>query len=292
VVLLGASAALLLGLSQPPAVAAAAEGRPQVFLNHFSLVVDAATAHDISANAFLKQTFASVFEKANVSNDGKRWNGTYLYGERTYLEVYEASPAQGDPGATALALGVERPGDLLRLVLPLVDMTGGEANVALRTVQGPTGAQVPWFYQLRVSYRGDALANTGRWVMEYQKDFLRTVLPGKDGITRAQLAARFQEKGRLVKDITGATVALTEKEMERLLKELAVYGWSVRTEGTTRIASGPGMTLTLVAAGPGSKGLVELRFQLVRKPAPAQSVHFGPKSVLSVREDGTAVWTF
>lgn len=261
-----------------------------MLLNHLSVVLDAATARDVAANAFLKDTFASVSQKANVSNEGKRWSGTYLYGERTYLELYEAGPAQGEPGSSGVALGVEHVGDVGRLVQPLAD-AGGETTVVLRTVQGPGNAQVPWFYQLRSVYRGDPPSNTTRWVMEYQKDFLRTVEPGKDGITRSQLAARFQEKNRLVKDVIGATLALAEREMERFVKELQVYGWAVRSEGPKRIATGPAMTLTLIPSTPSMKGLTEVRFQLVRKGVPAQTVHLGPTSVLSIASDGTAVWT-
>jgi hypothetical protein len=289
---LGATAAFLLAVTPALCRAAATESRPQVFLNHLSVVVDAATAHDVAASAFLKDTFAAVSQRSNVSNDGKRWTGTYVYGERTYLEIYEPSSTQGEPGSSGIALGVERQGDVGRLVIPLAEQTGGEATVVLRTAQGPTGTQIPWFYQLRTFYRADPPANTTRWVMEYQKDFLRTVEPGKDGVTRAQLASRFQEKNRLARDIVGATVAMGEREMDHLLKELEVYGWKLRTQATTRIASGPGITLTLVPAMPGIKGLTELHFQLARKPAQAQSVRFGPKSVLSVRTDGTAEWTF
>jgi hypothetical protein len=260
-----------------------------VVLNHLSVVLDAATVHDVAANAFLKDSFASMSQKANVSNDGKHWTGTYVYGERTYLELYEAGAAQGEPGSSGVALGVEHVGDVARLVVPLAD-AGAEATVVLRTVQGPSGAQVPWFYQLRAFYRSDPPSNTSRWVMEYQKDFLKTVEPGKDGITRAQLAARFQQKTRLVKDIVGATVALSEREMERFVKELEVYGWTVRTDGAKRTATGPGATLTLIPSTPTVKGLREVRFQLVKKDVPPQTLHFGPTSVLTVAPDGTAVW--
>ena len=280
--------AAVLGLAVAPARAAPG-GRLEVVLNHLSVVLDAATARDVAANAFLKDSFASVSQKANVSNDGKHWTGTYVYGERTYLEMYEAGPGQGEPGSSGVALGVEHVGDVARLVLPLAD-AGGEATVVLRTVQGPSGAQVPWFYQLRAFYRSDPPSNTSRWVMEYQKDFLRTVEPGKDGISRAELAARFQQKSRLVKDIVGATVALSEREMERFVKELQVYAWTVRSEGAKRTATGGGTTLTLIPSTPSVKGLTEVRFQLVRKGVPAQTLHFGPTSVLSVGSDGMAVW--
>jgi hypothetical protein len=206
------------------------------------------------------------------------------------LEVYEAGPAQGEPGSSGIALAVEHSGEVARLVLPLAD-AGAEATVVVRTAQGPSGAQVPWFYQLRAFYRTDPPSNTSRWVMEYQKDFLRSVEPGKDGISRAQLAARFWQKGRLVKDIVGATVALSEREMERFLKELDVYGWTVRAQGPKRVASGGGMTLTLIPLAPGSKGLTEVRFQLGQKGVPAQTLHLGPTSVLTVATDGTAAWT-
>jgi len=96
---------------------------------------------------------------------------------------------------------------------------------------------------------------------------------------------------RLTKDIVGATVALSEREMERFLKELAVYGWTVRSEGTKHVASGGGMTLTLIPLAPGMKGLAEVRFQLVKKGVAAQTLHFGPTSVLTLSADGTAVWT-
>src|SRR5271169_5714880 len=138
-----AGAALLLLLIAAAASAAPSAGRPEVSLNHLSVVLDAATVRDLAANAFLKDTFATVFQKANVSNDGKRWTGTYLYGQRTYLEVYEAGPAQGEPGSSGIALAVEHPGDVTKLVLPLAD-AGAEATVVLRTAQGPSGAQVPW----------------------------------------------------------------------------------------------------------------------------------------------------
>jgi Family of unknown function (DUF5829) len=283
----GATSALLALVAAP--ARAAPSGRPEVVLNHLSVVLDAATAHDVAANAFLKDSFASVSQKANVSNDGKHWTGTYVYGERTYLEMYEAGPAQGEPGSSGVALGVEHVGDVSRLVVPLAD-AGAEATVVLRTVQGPSGAQVPWFYQLRAFYRSDPPSNTTRWVMEYQKDFLRTVEPGKDGISRAQLAARFQQKNRLVKEVVGATLALSEREMERFVKELEVYGWTVRSEGARRTATGGGTTLTLIPSTPSVKGLTAVRFQLVRKGVPPQTVHFGPTSVLSVTSDGTADW--
>jgi hypothetical protein len=286
---LGMGAAMGLALQSALALASPPPGRPEVVLNHLSVVLDAATVRDVSASAFLKDSFASFSQKANVSNDGKRWTGSYLYGQKTYLELYEAGPAQGEVGSTGVAFGVEHPGDVARLVLPLAD-AGGEASVVLRTVQGPKGNQVPWFYQLRVFYRTDPPSNTTRWVMEYQKDFLSTVEPGKQGITRAQLAARFQEKNRLVKDISGATLALAEQEMERLVKEVQVYGWSIRTEGQKRVAVGPAMTLTLVPSAPGAKGLTEVRF-LIRTGVSAQTLHFGATSTLSVRPDGTAVWT-
>jgi hypothetical protein len=284
-----AFAAALLALASAPARGAPAS-HPDVVLNHLSVVLDAATARDVAANAFLKDSFASVSQKANVSNDGKHWTGTYVYGERTYLEMYEAGPAQGEPGSSGVALGVEHVGDVSRLVVPLAD-AGAEATVVLRTVQGPSGAQVPWFYQLRAFYRSDPPSNTSRWVMEYQKDFLRTVEPGKDGITRAQLAARFQQKNRLVKDVVGATLALSEREMERFVKELQVYGWTVRSEGPKRIAASGDTTLTLIPSTPTVKGLTAVRFQLYRKGVPAQTLHFGPTSVLSVASDGTADWT-
>jgi hypothetical protein len=287
---LGACAVLAFALLPGLASGAPPTGRPDVVLNHLSLVLDAATARDVAANAFLKDSFASVSQKANVSNDGKRWTGTYIYGQKTYLELYEAGPAQGEPGSSGVALGVEHVGDVARFVLPLAE-AGAEATVVLRTVQGPSGAQVPWFYQLRAFYRSDPPSNTTRWVMEYQKDFLKTVEPGKDGITRAQLAARFQQKDRLVKDIVGASVALGERELERFVKELQTYGWSVRTQAQNRIATGPGMTLTLIPATDSRKGLTEVRFQLVRKGATPQTVRLGLNSVLSVAADGTAVWT-
>ena len=110
----GAASAGLLALAMAPAAAASSSGRPEVVLNHLSVVLDVATAHDVATNAFLKDAFASVSQKSNVSNDGKRWSGTYLYGERTYVEAYEAGPAQGEPGSSGIAFGVERLCEVVR----------------------------------------------------------------------------------------------------------------------------------------------------------------------------------
>ena len=59
---------------------------PQVFLNHFYVVLDSPTYKAIERNGFLRKRFA-VNEKRTTTNAEMSYTGLYFYGINTYFSA-------------------------------------------------------------------------------------------------------------------------------------------------------------------------------------------------------------
>jgi len=64
---------------------------PKVYVNHFFLIIDSATYKDIVESEFIKNEFATLEERTTVSNNNESWTGAYIYGESTYIEIFNSS---------------------------------------------------------------------------------------------------------------------------------------------------------------------------------------------------------
>ena len=83
---------------------------PQVFLNHFYVVLDSSTYKAIEEDTFLRRHFA-VNEKRTTTNAEMSYTGLYFYGINTYFEFFDIGNSPKDQvGDSAIAFGVDRPG--------------------------------------------------------------------------------------------------------------------------------------------------------------------------------------
>jgi hypothetical protein len=237
-------------------------------LNHFYVVVDAETAAAVQASAFLTGEFAPFEKRTTVRNDSS-YTGLYWYGRRTYFELFEPG-AQGPPGTSGLALGVEEPGASAG-IKQAWETEPGAAGGGLVTRKTETD-EVPWF---EMTYARE-LPGLRVWLMEYHREFLARWYPGLTparGIGRADVLDRYVAKvgatGRrevaLLKDVTGLPIALAPQSREALPRQLEAVGWASRRDGTSVLCIGPeGVELRLVDAGKAPPGITEVGFSLQR----------------------------
>src|ERR1041384_4010416 len=85
---------------------------PQVFLNHFYVVIDSATYKDIQQSPFLRKEFAVAEQRTTVRTD-MSYTGLYFYGTNTYFEFFDvSSDSSRQVGFSGIAFGVDQAGEL------------------------------------------------------------------------------------------------------------------------------------------------------------------------------------
>lgn len=271
-----------------PWLSAAAPAPPPVYLNHFYVVVDAASYRALQESAFARDEWAPFEQRTTARND-QTYTGAYWYGRHTYYEVFEPD-AQGPVGSSGLALGVEGVGQSQAVLARWNESLGGASSgsVTRRTET----AEPAWF---DMTYANAAPGTLRIWLMEYAQDFLAGWYPQLTparGITRAEVLDRYVAKiGRsaareqaLLRDVTGLVMALEANERDTLVKHLRPLGWRVRHKrGATLIAGPEGVELRVVEPTGEQRGIVEATFSLQRRAKP-RTERFGT-TVLTIEPD-------
>ena len=246
---------------------------PVVTLNHFYVVVDAATYAAARTSAFLTREFAPFEARTTVRND-KSYTGIYWYGRRTYFELFEPGE-QGPAGASGLALGVEEPA-ASALVQQRWEDALGTAGGGLVTRKTETD-EVFWF---EMTYARE-IPGLRVWLMEYHRDFLARwygTLTKARSITRADVLDRYVAKiGRsdrresaLLKDVVGLTIAFAPAEREALVGQLRAVGWTATDDANAVVCRGPDAErFRLVTPVDARPGIVEVEFSLQHAVAKA-----------------------
>jgi hypothetical protein len=276
-------------VGQPPQ---SLKSLPEVYLNHLYIVLDKQTYDDIGASEFMRNEFAAFKQETTVSDGSASWTGTYIYGEQTYLEFfnseYETDLKQGMSG---IAFGVEET-DAIKLIQNQLNQVGGKVESVLRTVE-INERQVPWFYKLHIEYPNEIL-KLDRWMMEYHQDYLRerrsNFKAEENGITRKQYLMRTYKPERYLKNIFEITVALSQKEANRFVKELEAFKFKIETRGAKKVCVGSDIKL-IITQQTETEGIKEVKLTLSRKKKGQKIYKFGGRSAL--RFNGKmATWTF
>jgi len=278
-------------------VAAAAAARPQqpngaatpaVFLNHFFVVVDAATYEAARGSAFLTREFAPFEARTTVRND-MSYTGIYWYGRRTYFELFEPG-SQGPQGASGLALGVEEAGASAGVRHRWQEALGaaGGGPVTRKTESD----EPPWF-EMTFSREIPGLRV---FLMEYHPEFLVRWYGGLTkarSITRADVLDRYVAKigqgdrreKALLQDVAAVEIALAPLDRETLVKQLRAVSWLAQDAGDAVVCSGPeAVSLRLVPPENGRTGIVAVDFSL-QHAAPKATHRLGKAEL---RLDGRA----
>lgn len=282
-----------LGLLAAAPVAAQLPAAPHLYLNHLYLVVDSATYHDITASNFLSGQFAG-FETRTTESGGIKWTGTYLYGRRTYLEIFGP---RGLPGAqvgdVGIVLGTERAGELDSL---RARFAAEQYPVDTLTRMHPdSGAPYPWFMALRAGGADRTSDRVSLSIMEYSaamagRAAVHDSLPLTDRSRYRFREGQFDDS-RLLGDLTGATLALPAADLEKMQRTLRAAGVTVEAEGQGAVIRLDAFTLHLTTAWE-RPGVRRLEFALLREAVANPTYRFGPRTRLRFGPGAFAAWEF
>lgn len=271
---------------------------PQVFLNHFYVVIDSATYKEIEQSPFLRREFAVTEQRTTVRTD-RSYTGLYFYGTNTYFEFFDvANDTSRQVGFSGIAFGVDQPRELQAVARELSSNFPLDQETITRQYNGN---QLPWFYdgELKDFPLGSRLAV---WFMEYHPSFLSEWNPqpgGRNqGISRKQILQRYAAVLKDVparpyfEDVIALTVAVNEESRKKLAKLGKLLGYSERVVGNAIVLKGPDVELRLVPETEESRGIQEITMRVKRMPKEQTEFRFGTKSVLTFRGNGLATWSF
>ena len=269
----------------------------QIGFNHFWAVVDDETARAAGGNTFLRQ-FA-VFEARTVTSNGRTWTGRYLYGRKTYLELFAASErlrrqGRSPEGDVGIALGADRAGDLACLTRTLQQEAGTTISTS-GTTRLIAGREVPWF-SMAWGAPPSPTTRAVLWTMEYLPGYFdapeaaKEPAEGPDDTVSRERYLGDEYRQRLLRDLTRVELAVTSADFERMKSMFEAAGFIIHRGSGHATADGPDVDLHFALVEPERVGLRRVDFELNR-PAEARTERIG-RSVLTVGPGATATWMF
>jgi hypothetical protein len=270
---------------------------PQVFLNHFYVVLDSSTYNAIEEDDFLRKHFA-VNEKRTTTNAEMSYTGLYFYGINTYFEFFDiGNSPKGQVGDSAIAFGVDQPGATKILREKLGSSLEPNVKSVTRLYQG---TQVPWFF-MATSRSFPYESGLSCWVMEYHPEFLANwnAQPKETnrGITRKEILRRYSEvlppvDEPYLEDVDGLTVAVDAPERSSLIDFCLQLGYQVERRETEDVVAlnGPDFVLLLIRATKDVRGIREIKMRM-RNPPGREKQHQLRQSTLKFA-GSSAIWSF
>jgi hypothetical protein len=254
------------------------EPTPPVYFNHTTIYLSPETYEAIRQSAFLRDEL-SYFPERTVQRDGGEWSYTGLYANafHTYLEFFKSGPGgrRGlvtPAGKVSLGMWIDN-----RLNLP----TMRERLGAPRVIIARDGQNNPTFDLVRSRPLTPEGATVDAWVMARYPD----------GTTReTEPRAANYLPARLFHDVIGFRISVSEAEREQLVHDFRAFGYAVRMEGNSVIASGPEITITLLRLLPGVPRNFAVEMSLNGEKTGEQRNKFGSSELQF--EGRRAVWTF
>jgi hypothetical protein len=263
-----------------------AQTLPPVYFNHVTIFLPPVDYAALLQSTFLRNEF-SAFEEQTVRADGgaRSYTGIYLRGKHTYIELFKAGPRPADSGALAAPVGQVAFNMWIddRNGLPLFsDRLAAEKNSSMEIGTARNGQNLPNYDY--VGLRGVQFGYVpGLLISSVVKGYY------PDGITREKrLAPRFLAD-RLLQDVVGFTVTVSETERKLLLQEFRAYSYAIHADGEKQIASGPEVTFTLVPEKKNVRRALILDLVLNREKTGAQTVSMDDVNELRF-QDRTAKW--
>jgi len=276
-------------VKQPPAAS--------VRLNYLYLTLDAETLEAISESAFMRDRFCRFGQSTATVVRRQGWSATYLLGENTCVELLApGGPEANIEGNGGICFSTVNMGDINVIYDNLRNCLGPDVQKGIRTFN--TGEKnVPWFSY--VSPHGDKeTPPLLTWVTEQDASF-RDALGYRSshratppGVEAAAPQDQTESDKRLLRDITGVTLVLTQAELDRLAAELSAYGYVNRQAGGLTIFSGPEFEVRVAISDNPEYRIRSLSCALTGEPNVPSKIEFGGKATLTLTENPTATWTF
>jgi hypothetical protein len=269
---------------------------PQVFLNHFYVVLDSPTCRAVEQDAFFRNQFAPN-EKRTTTNADLTYTGLYFYGVHTYFELFDIADSPGRRlGDSGIAFGVDQPG----AIKVLHEKQGQSFEPSLKSVTRLfQGKPIPWFF-MATSRSLPYESELSSWVMEYNPEFLASWNPQPSGtnrgVSREDILQRYSEVIAPVdephlEDVVGLTLAADERIANNLTELCLHLGYRIDGKAAEGVAlHGPDFVLRLIPASKSVRGIREIRMRTRSRLQREEEHQLGRSSLRFV--GSSAIWSF
>ena len=263
---------------------------PPIEFNHLYVTLAPETVESIAKSAFISRTFSIAQQTIKADDDS--WTGTYLRGQRTYLELFAPGGAMDvREGSAGIGFSTQRLGQIDPIEEILKRRTTRHLSRRLRCRQTEQG-EVPWFHDLHIvpSEKQHFIA----WLMDFHKDYLNAEnikMTAAGCFDRGAYMAVRGVSDSLLDDILAVHLELSPEEHVVLAQLLDAFGFHVsRAHNTTRYSSAAFTLQVSNVSAPGYR--IRQVICSMTDPSPqAQQYVFGDDARLTV--DGTSmVWSF
>lgn len=270
---------------------------PEVFLNHFYVVLDSSTCNAIEGDVFLRKHFAAN-EKRTTTNADMTYTGLYFYGVHTYFELFDIANSPGHRvGDSGIAFGVDQPGAIGVLEKKLGPSLEPDLESVTRLYQGK---QIPWFLMATAKHLPYE-SELSCWLMEYHAEFLANWNPPAKGtnrgVSRKEILKRYCEVLKRVdeqrlEDVVGLKVAADEPARGNLIDFCLQLGYQIERQqnGEDVTLHGPDFALVLIPATESVRGIREIKMR-IRSTSHCEEEHVLGQSVLKLNSP-SATWAF
>jgi hypothetical protein len=244
-------------------------------LNHIYFVVDRETYDAIRKSEFV-QSLVSTYEQKNSADNQAGWEGFYLRGKNTYVEIFYPQERYPYTGISGIGMGVDEPGGIDRIAYELKDSWQG-----LQKGQFARNGK-PWFDYLAVKDSYFAGKNSF-WIMEYASSYFSE---NSQDVSRAHYNERKYDPTKPLVNIVEFSIALPKEGLETLSSYFRNCG--LQAEEQSYMTSEK-ITIHLTEENESRKGIYEIHFSLDRDFEEVSS-QIG-NSVLQL-SGKVGVWTF
>lgn len=253
-----------------------------LFINHVYLVLSPESFQAIQQNEFLKTHFVNIEHKKLDSKTGLTWEGLYLRGEETYIELFypQGEVQFSKKGNSGIGLGTDKIGDI-NLVYENLKNNAKDISKNLFT-RNVDGVEKDWFDYV-VQKDSFIAPHLSLWAMEYKESYC-----GSKDVSRKTYNKPYYHPQKLFKNITGITLAVDVSAQENFINLLTHSGYTCqkKSEGHYSCKSHD-FVVEIIPEAKDVKGIQEIDILLNKKVE--KSIHTIGQTVLSL-ENNVAHW--
>lgn len=200
------------------------QGTAQISLNHVYVVVDSNQFDAIENSNFISERFCTTRKGSAKDQKGKTWSGLYLFGQRTYLELFDGAQNKDPIGTVGIALSVERIG-ALDSIHEILKNESVDVKYEFRYRQTPSGL-IPWFKSLTLLHDSLAVTPIKIWIMEYDSSYMARVpqVRDKSNISRQAYNKRLYDSTRYLQELNELQCYLSKDNLKKIQNILIRIG--------------------------------------------------------------------
>jgi hypothetical protein len=272
--------------------------RPRPRIDHVMVLVDERVLLEAASNPLVEERLGRVRRKVADSSVAGPYSTLGVAGHHTLVELFGAALPAESPLTGGLVLSFEEPGSS-QAAHALLDAAGvRHQHQPVTRAAEDTGLQQPWSQLINADLgEGSRLL---LFLNEVHPAYFASLgaVPAPDGSLRrgAYLDAVLGSPAgeRLLRDITGVTLAVTAERARRLAAVLGVLGYELLTGGASPVLRGEDFDIVLDIHENARERVEEIRLELTRDiPDDLPDViPFGPSSRLVFDRPGGARWIF